>query len=132
LLLVTHGSRLGNNAAIGKLAKALSPDFSEVAFCVLRGRPMPADTLSGMSASLIHVVPLLMACGRVGGHVLRSLLPAAEGPRLRLHPPIGGHPGLAALVCDSINRVVEENRVLVTATSGTPPQRPRSTTWRAW
>ena len=75
LLLVTHGSHLGNDLAIGKLAKALSPDFSEVAFCVLRGRPVPADTLSGMSASLVHIVPLLMASGRIGGHVLRSLLP---------------------------------------------------------
>jgi sirohydrochlorin ferrochelatase len=112
LLLVTHGSQLGNDLAIGKLAKVLSPDFSEVAFCVLRGRPMPADTLSGMSASLVHIVPLLMASGRVGGHVLRSLLPTAERPRLRLHPPIGGHPGLAALVCDSINRVAEKNRAL--------------------
>ena len=112
LLLVTHGSHLGNDLAIGKLAKALSPDFSEVAFCVLRGRPVPADTLSGMSASLVHIVPLLMASGRIGGHVLRSLLPTAERPRLRLHPPIGGHPGLAALVCDSINRVAEQNRAL--------------------
>jgi sirohydrochlorin ferrochelatase len=112
LLLVTHGSQLGNDLAIGKLAKALSPDFSEVAFCVLRGRPMPADTLSGMSASLVHIVPLLMASGRVGGHVLRSLLPTAERPRHRLLPPIGGHPGLAAVVCDSINRVAEENRAL--------------------
>ena len=71
-----------------------------------------ADTLSGMSAALVHVVPLLMACGRVGGHVLRSLLPTAERPRLRLYPPIGGHPGLAALICDSVNRVAEQNRAL--------------------
>ena len=112
LLLVAHGSRFGNDPAIGKLAKALSPNFSEVAFCVLRGRPTPVDTLRDMSASLVHVVPLLMACGRVGGHVLRSLLSTAERARLRLHPPVGSHPGLAAVVCDSINRIAEENRTL--------------------
>lgn len=98
LLLVAHGSRFGNDPAIGKLAKALSSDFSEVAFCVLRGRPTPANTLRAMSTSLVHVVPLLRACGRVGGDVPRSLLPTVER--------------LAAVVCDSINRVAEENGTL--------------------
>jgi sirohydrochlorin ferrochelatase len=111
LLLVAHGSRVGVDPAIGTLAQSLRSDFGEVAVCVLRGEPTPAEALNTMAARRVHVVPLLMASGHVGGHILASLLPATGRSRLCLHPPIGDHPGLAALVCDSVCRAVTDHGV---------------------
>ena len=110
LLLVAHGSRLGDDAAAKKLVMALSADFAEVAWSVLRGRPTPQEVLAGMSGALIHVVPMLMACGEIGGPVFRSLLPTAERSRLRIQPPVGAHPGLASLICVRVKKIVRDRR----------------------
>jgi hypothetical protein len=64
LLLVAHGSRLRDDTAAKKLVMALSADFAEVAWSVLRGRPTPQEVLAGMSGALIHVVPMLMGLRR--------------------------------------------------------------------
>jgi sirohydrochlorin ferrochelatase len=110
LLLVIHGSRLGTDPALPNLVHILSADFEEVGVAVLRGRPTPEEVVAGMSASVVHVVPLLMAQGYVGGALLASLLPFRERARLCLHPPIGSHPGLVALICAHIQRLACERQ----------------------
>ncbi len=110
LLLVAHGSRLGADPAVAKLMTVLSADFGEVAFAVVHGRPNPHEVLTGMTGSPVHVVPLLIACGDVSGSLFASLsrLTAVARSRLRVHPPIGAHPRLAALICERIGRIIDE------------------------
>ncbi len=109
VLLVAHGSRLGDDGAARKLVASMSADFGEVAWSALRGRPTPREALASLSGPLIHVVPMLMACGEIGGPVFESLLPT-ERARLRIHPPIGAHPGLASLVCANVRRIARDRQ----------------------
>ncbi len=113
LLLVAHGSRLGADPAVAKLVAVLSADFGEVGVAVLHGRPNPHEVLAGMTGSPVHIVPLLIASGDVGGSLLASLsrLTAGARSRLQVHPPIGAHPGLAALICRRIRRIIDECRL---------------------
>ncbi len=98
LLLVAHGGRGDDGTATKRLGRALSTYFSEVQVSFLHGRPSPAEALVAMRAPLVHVVPLLAAQGWAGREILRECLPGGERHRLLLHPPIGEHPGLAAMV----------------------------------
>ena len=88
LLLVAHGSRFGNDPAIGKLAKALSPNFSEVAFCVLRGRPTPGGYPKG------YVRLSRPRCASVDGlrarRRTRSKVPAVDGRKSASPPASAG------------------------------------------
>ncbi len=107
LLLVAHGGRGDDGTATKRLARALMPHFTEVQVSFLHGRPSPAEALASMQAPLIHLVPLLAAQGWTGQEVLPECLPSGERHRLIMHPPIGEHSGLPAMVRQMTAQMME-------------------------
>jgi sirohydrochlorin ferrochelatase len=109
VLLIAHDHRFCTGPGFAPLICGLEAVFSEVAVAVLRGTPQPAEALEGFSSPCVHVVPVMMAAGQLGGVLRKALMPARQGSRLRLHPPIGNHKALAALASNSIAAVAREH-----------------------
>ena len=99
LVLWAHGGA-GRSSVPEDLAVQLrsTGQFSEVAACSLKQDPGLAETLRGMTAEPVYLVPLLMA----EGHTYRTVLPRllAEIPERRIVQcrPVGVAPGLDAVV----------------------------------
>lgn len=98
LLLLAHGSQHYPDAsrALHAHAAALRAQgcFAEVAAGLLNGSPSAAEALATLTAPLVHVVPFFMEQGWFVREAIPRALRPASG-RLRYHPPVGIHPGLA-------------------------------------
>lgn len=106
LLLCAHGRSDGGEGAPEAHAAALRARrcFARVEACVLRGAPGLAETLAGIGAARVFIVPLLMAEGHTSQVVLPDLLAQAGAgkERVTLCRPVGVSPALAPLVVDEM------------------------------
>ena len=143
LVLIAHGAQRDRNAArtidrhAGRLRRRRL--FAEVRTCLLRADPSPESVLAGLTAPVVYLMPMLMSDGYIlREQIVRRLglagpetLQAAPGVsgaarRLILCPPVGEHPGLAAMIdrrvaalCGRLGLPPRETSVLLVA-HGTP------------
>jgi len=99
LVLWAHGGVGRSGVPEGLAARLRSMGhFSEVAPCSLTGNPGLAETLRGMTAEPVYLVPLLMAEGYTYCTVLPQLLADAPERRVVQCRPVGVGPGLDAVI----------------------------------
>jgi len=101
LLICAHGRDGGPGIAeTHAAALAARGAVAEARACCLKGRPTVAEALAALSADRILLVPLLMEEGYTARTRLPDALDAAgaAGSRLRVAPPLGTAPELAALL----------------------------------
>ena len=124
LVLAAHGSRSDPeaNALVRRLAEAVRVRrlFDEVAVAFHQGEPGFDRVLDELGSEEITVVPVMTSAG----HYSDVVLPAALARnrrfaevRLRCAPPVGAHPGLAALVARRVGEVLREHSLSRAATS---------------
>ncbi|MBA2459134.1 MAG: uroporphyrinogen-III C-methyltransferase [Gemmatimonadales bacterium] len=124
LVLAAHGSR--RDPAAGALVRRLAETvrgrrlFDEVAVAFHQGEPGFDGVLDELRSEKITVVPVMTSAG----HYSDVVLPAALARnrrypevRLRQAPPVGSHPGLAALVARRVSEVLREHGLSRAATS---------------
>jgi sirohydrochlorin cobaltochelatase len=101
LLLVAHGTQRyadAGGAVHAHAATLRAADcFAEVAVGFLNGSPTLAEALASLVPSVVHVVPFFMEQGWFVREAVPRALKNVPGRRLHYHPPVGTHPGLAAL-----------------------------------
>lgn len=102
LLLVGHGSARHADAGAVLLAHAdaLRDRFDQVAVGLLNGRPSLDDARAALRADQVHVVPFFMEDGYFTRVAVPRVLQQAFPPAfdLILHPPLGDHPGIPAVI----------------------------------
>jgi len=126
LVLWAHGGA-GRSGVAEDLAVRLrsAGQFSEVAACSLKGDPGLAETVRGMSAEPVYLVPLLMAEGHTYHTVLPRLLAEMPGRRIVQCRPVGVAPGLdavavaQALEACAVRKFAPGDTTLVLAAHGT-------------
>jgi uroporphyrin-III C-methyltransferase len=117
-VLAAHGSGRGGaaNAQLRRLAQAVRARrvFDEVAVAFHLGEPGFATVLDELSADSATVVPVMTSAG----HFTRTVLPAALARNLcygtlplTVTPPLGTHPGIAALVARRIGELLRIHRL---------------------
>jgi sirohydrochlorin cobaltochelatase len=118
LVLAAHGSgRRGSaNAYLRRLAQAVRARrvFDEVAVAFHLGEPGFDTVLDELAADTATVVPVMTSAG----HFSRTVLPAALARSARygtlpltVTPPLGTHPGMAALVARRIAELLRTHRL---------------------
>jgi len=107
LLLIGHGAPRFVDA--GRILEAHAETlrrrgyFDGVATGWLSGTPSALEALASLSARVVHVVPFFME----DGWFVREGVPSAlrmVDRALRLHPPVGIHPDMAALAAARVER----------------------------
>jgi uroporphyrin-III C-methyltransferase len=124
LVLAAHGSRRDPeaNALVRRLAQTVRGrrPFDEVAVAFHQGEPGFDRVLDELRSDEITVVPVMTSAGYYSDVVLPAGLARnrrfAE-VRLRCTPPVGAHPGLAALVARRVGEVLRAHSLARTATS---------------
>jgi uroporphyrin-III C-methyltransferase len=136
LVIAAHGSRRDPqaNALVRKLAESVRARrlFDEVAVAFHQGEPRFSTVLDELSADAVTVVPLFTSAG----YYTETVLPRALAQnrryaelRLRVTPPVGTHPGIAALVARRVSEVLRELEIsrdsisLAIVGHGTPKHR---------
>ena len=124
LVLAAHGSRRdpSANAVIRCLAEAVRGRriFDEVAVAFHLGEPGYDAVLDELRSDEVTVVPVMTAAGHYGEVVLPEALARSRrfaDVRLRITPPVGAHPGLAALVARRVTELLADHRLERGATS---------------
>lgn len=124
LVLAAHGSRRdpSANALVRRLAETVRGRriFDEVAVAFHQGEPGFDTVLEELRSDEVTVVPVMTAAGHYGEVVLPEALarsPRFPEVRLRITPPVGGHPGLAALVARRVTELLADYRLERRATS---------------
>jgi uroporphyrin-III C-methyltransferase len=113
LVLAAHGSRRdpAANALVRRYAEEIRRRrlFDEVAVAFHQGEPGFDTVLDELSADEVTVVPFMTSAG----HYSETVLPAALARnrryseiRLRQTPPLGTHPGIAALVARRVTQLL--------------------------
>ncbi len=98
LVLCAHGADGGSESARSHArAIAESGRFAAVATCCVHGAPGLAETLAGLDAPRVVLVPLLLADGYTA-RALRRALDAAGDRRVILARPLGLSPRLPPLI----------------------------------
>ncbi len=106
LLLIAHGSARYRDAGrtVQGHAAAIrdAGHFAAVAVGFLNGAPTVTEALAKLPPGMLHVVPFFME----DGYFTRVAVPKSLAGRgnLRLHAPVGTHPGLVALIAKRIER----------------------------
>jgi uroporphyrin-III C-methyltransferase/precorrin-2 dehydrogenase/sirohydrochlorin ferrochelatase len=124
LVLAAHGSRRdpSANALVRRLAEEVRARrlFHEVAVAFHQGEPGFDGVLDELTSDEVTVVPLMTSAG----HYSDVVLPAAlarnrrfEEVRLRQTPPVGTHPGMAALLARRVSELLRDNALDRSATS---------------
>ena len=111
LVLWAHGGG-GQSRVSEALAARLRSmgHFSEVAPCSLKADPGLAETLRGMAAEQVYLVPLLMAEGYTYRSVLPRLLAKTPERRVVQCRPVGVGPGLdAAIIAQALDACAARN-----------------------
>lgn len=104
VILVGHGSPHTVQPALdlGRLAQALGrldQGFATVEVAMLNGSgERPADVVARLAADRAFVVPVMMCDGQTVRREIPKAFAPAGRPRLHFCPPVGTHPGLAALI----------------------------------
>jgi sirohydrochlorin cobaltochelatase len=124
LVLAAHGSRRdpSANAMVRRLAESVRSRrlFHEVAVAFHQGEPGFEGVLDELASDEVTVVPLMTSAG----HYSDVVLPAAlaknrrfEAVRLRQTPPVGTHPGIAALLARRVSELLRDHGLARSATS---------------
>ncbi len=133
LVLAAHGSRRdpAANALVRRYAEEIRRRrlFDEVAVAFHQGEPGFDTVLDELTAEEVTVVPFMTSAG----HYSETVLPAALARnrryseiRLRQTPPLGTHPGIAALVARRVTQLLRNEGLtrdavsLVLVGHGTP------------
>ncbi|HYC31353.1 MAG TPA: uroporphyrinogen-III C-methyltransferase [Gemmatimonadales bacterium] len=116
LVLAAHGSRRDPtaNAMVRRLAEAVRSRriFDEVAVAFHQGEPAFDAVLDEIRSDEVTVVPVMTAAGHYCGVVLPEALERNRrygDLRLRITPPVGSHPGVAALVARRVTELLGEH-----------------------
>ncbi len=124
LVIAAHGSRrdAGANALVRKLGETIRSRrlFDEVAVAFHQGEPGFDTVLDELSADEITVVPFMTSSGHYSDVVLPAALARSRRyaeVRLRITPPVGGHPGVAPLVARRVSELLREHGLERGATS---------------
>jgi uroporphyrin-III C-methyltransferase len=116
LVLAAHGGGSAN-AHLRRLAQRVRARrvFDEVAVAFHLGEPGFDSVLDELEADSVTVVPVMTSAG----HFSRTVLPAALRRHARaatlpltITPPLGTHPGIAALVARRISELLRTHRLL--------------------
>jgi uroporphyrin-III C-methyltransferase len=119
LVLAAHGGGRGSsaNAHLRRLAHAVRARrvFDEVAVAFHLGEPGFDTVLDELDADAVTVVPVMTSAG----YFSRTVLPAALARSARagtlpltITPPLGTHPGVAALVARRIAELLRTHRLV--------------------
>ena len=115
VLLAAHGERGGgaDNASVERLAAALSVRnvAAEVGFGFIKGTPTISQAVRAFTAPRLIVYPMFFSDGYFTGVRLPQLLAEAGRASLtiRMLPPLGLDPGLAALVAAKVTQATRAN-----------------------
>lgn len=133
LVLAAHGSRRDPeaNALVRRLAEDVRRRrlFDEVAVSFHQGEPGFDAVLDELSSDAVTVVPVMTSAGYYSDTVLPGALARNRRHaeiRLRVTPPVGGHPGIAALVARRVGELLRDHALpradtsLLLAGHGTP------------
>ncbi|MGH7581301.1 MAG: uroporphyrinogen-III C-methyltransferase [Gemmatimonadales bacterium] len=122
LVLAAHGSRRdpAANALVRRLAQAVRERrlFDEVATAFHQGEPGFDAVLDELESDAVTVVPVMTSAGHYADVVLPEALGRnrrAAGVRLRVTPPLGGHPGMAPLVARRVSELLRDHGLSRTA-----------------
>jgi uroporphyrin-III C-methyltransferase len=124
LVLAAHGSRRdpSANALVRRLAESVRARrlFHEVAVAFHQGEPGFEAVLDELASDEVTVVPLMTSAG----HYSDVVLPAAltrnrrfEEVRLKQTPPVGTHPGMAALLARRVSELLRDHGLTRSAAS---------------
>jgi uroporphyrin-III C-methyltransferase len=124
LVIAAHGSRRdpAANGLVRRVAESIRSRrlFDEVAVAFHQGEPGFDTVLEELAADEVTVVPFMTS----GGHYSDVVLPAAlersrryAEVRLRITPPVGGHPGVAPLVARRVSELLRDHALDRDATS---------------
>ena len=118
LVLAAHGSRRNPeaNALVRRLAHRVRARrlFDEVAVAFHQGEPGFDAVLDELTSREVTVVPLFTSAGYYADRVLPEALARNrryDEVRLRLSPPVGTHPGIAALVARCVSELLRQERL---------------------
>jgi sirohydrochlorin cobaltochelatase len=104
LLLAAHGERRfgADNDGVIRLARelAMAGVAAEVGIGFIKGEPAIDAALAALTSPSVLVYPLFLADGYFSRVRMRELVGAAAPGRVRILPPLGLDPALAALVVD--------------------------------
>ena len=113
VVLAAHGSRRdpSANALVRRLAEAVRARrlWDEVAVAFHQGEPGFDGVLDELAADEVTVVPVMTSAGHYCDVVLPQALERNRryaDVRLRTTPPVGAHPGLAALVARRVSELL--------------------------
>lgn len=113
LVLAAHGSRRdpSANALVRRLAEGIRGRrlFDEVAVAFHQGEPGFAGVLDELASDEITVVPVMTSAGYYSDVVLPAALARNRRwpeVRLRRTPPVGAHPGIAALAARRVGELL--------------------------
>lgn len=118
LILAAHGAHDGSaaNARVRTFAEVIAQreHFAVVKVAFNLGTPGFADVFEQVSTKVATVVPVMTSDGYFRRRVLPKALQAAGGqlpPELRLTPPVGTHPRVAALLAQLVRETAAAQRV---------------------
>lgn len=124
LILAAHGAHDGSaaNDRVRALAEAIAQRelFAAVKVAFNLGTPGFADVFEQVSTDVATVVPVMTSDGYFRRRVLPKALQAAGGhlpPELRLTPPVGTHPRVAALLAQLVRETAAARNVDLTSTA---------------
>jgi uroporphyrin-III C-methyltransferase len=124
LVIAAHGSHRepAANALVRRVAETIRGRrlFDEVAVAFHQGEPGFDTVLDELEADEVTVVPFMTSAGHYTDVVLPSALarsPRYAEVRLRITPPVGGHPGVAPLVARRVSELLREHGLERDATS---------------
>lgn len=105
VILVGHGSpRVAQPAAdLSRIAQVLRQreGFAAVEVAMLNGSgERPAEVLARVAADRAVIVPVMMCDGQTVRRDIPKAFAGTDPARLTLCPPVGTHPGLAALIAE--------------------------------
>jgi uroporphyrin-III C-methyltransferase len=124
LVIAAHGSHRdpAANALVRRLAETIRGHrlFHEVAVAFHQGEPGFDTVLDELEADEVTVVPFMTSSGHYADEVLPAALARSRRYaelRVRITPPVGGHPGVAPLVARRVSELLREHGLERDATS---------------